>query len=74
MANGHYEAETCATGGYLCGHKHRTPKAAERCLPRVPRSPSGSLTQNFSTAGVVWMGEGLDPRGETDEEFDCEWC
>lgn len=68
MKKGHYEAETCATGGYLCGHKHRTPEAAERCLPQIPRSPSGSLTQNFSMARVLWQGEGSDPRNYDDEQ------
>ena len=50
-----WQAETCATGGYLCGHQHRTRKAAERCLPRVPPSPSGSLTRNFSMARIISM-------------------
>ena len=36
----HYEAETCHTGGYLCGHHHRTPEAARRCLPTLPRRGS----------------------------------
>ena len=45
-------AETCAKGGSPCAHRHKTPAAAERCLPRVPRSPRGSLTQNFSLARV----------------------
>jgi hypothetical protein len=59
--NNHYEAETCATGGYLCGHRHRTPGAAERCLPTVPRSQIGSMTQEFSMARVLWQGDGPDP-------------
>ena len=32
----HYEAEQCHTGGYLCGHHHRSREAASRCLPGLP--------------------------------------
>jgi hypothetical protein len=69
--NGHYEAETCLTGGYLCGHRHTSEAGAARCLPSVPRSPSGSLTNAFSLAGVRWVGAGRDPRDtERDSEAD----
>jgi hypothetical protein len=53
----HYEAETCHTGGYLCGHRHRTREAAERCLPKLPKQSSGSLTRYFSMARVLPMNE-----------------
>lgn len=66
-ALGHYEAETCHTGGYLCGHRHRTRSGAERCLPRLPRQTS-TLTRYFSMARVIWRGDGPDPWTAADED------
>ncbi len=52
-----WQAETCHTGGFLCGHAHRTRTDAARCLPRLPRAPRGSLTQPCSLARVVPMND-----------------
>ena len=52
-----WKAETCLTGGYLCNHNHRSREAAEKCLPKIPDSVSGSLTTYFSLANVVAMNE-----------------
>ncbi len=46
---GHYEAETCCTGGYLCGHKHPTAYDASRCLPAWPKPPG------YSMAVIKWI-------------------
>ena len=48
-----WQAETCLTGGYLCGHRHRSRMAAGRCLPCVPRGPGNAGA--FSMARVVAM-------------------
>lgn len=56
----HYEAETCHTGGHLCGHRHRTRQAAERCLPKLPRQSSGSLTTYFSKEVADAKGNNAD--------------
>ena len=52
-----YEAELGLMSGSergecdTCGHKHRTPEAAEKCLPKPPKNRPGS-TQYFSMAEV----------------------
>ena len=50
-----WKAEQSHTGGYLCTHDHHTRTGAERCLPKLPHQPRGSLTQTFSLARVVAM-------------------
>jgi hypothetical protein len=68
MNKGHYEAETCCTAGYLCGHKPRTPEAAERCRAKAPQ---GRGYENcFSMATIVWCGTGPDPREDSTEPFE----
>ena len=61
-----WQAETCLTGGYLCGHAHRSRAAAERCLPSVPTGPGFSGA--FSMASVKPMNEAaeLDDAREED--------
>ena len=46
-----WQAETCHTGGYLCGHAHRSRAAAKRCLPRLPRGQG--FESCYSMAAVV---------------------
>ena len=58
-----YEADRdlMGSGKDTCGHKHRTAEAARRCLPKIPKNRSGSLTQYFSMAQVrkfTWEHDG----------------
>ena len=52
MPKVYYTADQCHTGGHECNHKHQTATTARKCLPRLPRTPSGSLTQPFSMATI----------------------
>jgi hypothetical protein len=71
---GHYESETCLTGGYLCGHRHATREDAERCLPEVPPHDPGALTRPISMARVLWEGDDQDPEECHPPRCDCDEC
>lgn len=45
-----FHAEQCHTGGHECAHNHRSYKAAQRCLPKLPCGPG---TQNLFSMAVV---------------------
>ncbi len=55
-----YEADRdlMGNGWHTCGHKHRTPEAAERCLPKPPRNNPSSSVQYFSMAEIREYHEG----------------
>lgn len=62
-----YQAETCATGGYLCGHAHRSRAAASRCLPRVPKGGGA-----FSMARVVAINDAAESEDALRQRSDDE--
>ncbi len=57
----YWTADQYLTGGYPCAHRHRTRKAAERCLPGLPTGPG--------TRGTFSMAE-VRPGNEAAREID----
>jgi hypothetical protein len=69
-----WKAEQSPTGGHLCKHNHHSRRAAERCLPRLPRRRPGSLTRYFSLAQVIAVNDAAARRDRLDRTTTSLWA